>query len=107
MTVIAEVEFDLAYSDAKMALRIFQPIKVPEFDSWICSFEIDDPIDVQRDIGGGSSLHALVLALKTASAYLYGSDFYKDQQIGLHGQFGGRLTIPATEMFLDVAPYPF
>lgn len=107
MAVIAELEFDLSYSEEKMSLRIFQPMRDPELDAWTCAFEIDPPIRTRREIRGESSLQALVLALKTASAYLYGSELYRNKELGLYGQFGGRLSIPATEMFLDIAPYPF
>jgi hypothetical protein len=54
-----------------------------------------------------SSLQALVLAIKTLSAYLYGSDLYKRDELGIHGKFGGDLSIPATRLFLEAAPYPF
>ena len=107
MVIIAELEFDLSYSDEKMGFRVFQPELDPEFNAWTCTFEIDDPIGVRRDIHGESSIQALVLALKTASAYLYGSDIYKNKQMGVYGEFGGHLSIPATEMFLNIAPYPF
>ena len=90
-----------------MGLRIFQPKRDPEHQAWTCVFEIDEPIEVRREIHGESSVQALVLALKTASAYLYGSGLYKNKQIGIYGEFGGRLPLPATEMFLDIAPYPF
>lgn len=107
MALIAELEFDLSYSEKKMSLRIFQPMRNLELETWTCAFEIDDPIGVRREIHGESSFQSLILSLKTASAYLYGSEIYKKGQIGVYGNFDGNLIIPATELFLEIAPYPF
>jgi hypothetical protein len=107
MVLIAELEFDLSNSEKKMSLRIFQPTRNLELGSWTCAFEIDDPLGVRREIRGESSFQALILSLKTASAYLYGSELYKSGQVGVYGIFGGNLVVPATEIFLEAAPYPF
>jgi hypothetical protein len=48
-----------------------------------------------------------MLALKTMSAYLYGSDLYERGELGIYGKFGGSLSIPAPKEMLDIAPYPF
>ncbi len=45
--------------------------------------------------------------MRTLSAYLYGSDLYKRGELGVHGEFGGNLSIPAMHLFLNDAPYPF
>ena len=39
--------------------------------------------------------------------YLYGSGLYKRGELGIYGEFGAGLSIPATKEFLDIAPYPF
>lgn len=109
MTQIAAAEFDLSYTTAKMGVRLFAPAKraEAEHEMWSCAFEIDDPIGERREIHGVSSLQALILAMKTLSAYLYGSDLYKRGELGIYGEFGADLTIPAMHLFLDAAPYPF
>jgi hypothetical protein len=108
MTEIAAVELDLAYTEAKVGVRVFSPEPSSEFeDMWSCRFEIDDPIAVEREVNGVSSLQALVLAMKTLSACLYGSDLYKRGELGIHGRFGGSLSIPAPRVLLDIAPFPF
>ena len=107
MTEIASAEFDLSYTSVKMSVRVFAPEPNAELGLWSCRFEIDDPIGLNREIHGVSSLQALVLAMKTLSAYLYGSDLYKRGELGIHGEFGADLSIPAPKMFLDTAPYPF
>jgi hypothetical protein len=66
----------------------------------------DAPIAMRRTIYGVSSLQALVLGLKTLAAYLYGSDLYRSTELGLHGEFGGHLSIPAPSEFLNEAPFP-
>ena len=45
--------------------------------------------------------------MKTLSVYLYGSDLYKRGELGIYGEFGGNLSIPASKEFLEIAPYPF
>ena len=107
MDLIAELELDLSYSHEKMAVRVYRPRQNAEHRTWSCAFEIDDPINIQREIYGESSLQALFLALKTLSAYLYGSDLYKRKELGIYGEFGSNLSIPAPQMFLDIAPFPF
>ncbi|MBS0331495.1 MAG: hypothetical protein JSS35_01885, partial [Proteobacteria bacterium] len=76
-------------------------------EDWACVFEIDQPISVRQAVFGVSSLQALTLALKTMSAYLYGSDLYERGELGIYGQFGGSLSIPAPKEMLDIAPFPF
>jgi hypothetical protein len=49
----------------------------------------------------------LVLALKIASVTLYSSRLYKQKKLGLYGEYGRELGIPALHTLLDVAPYPF
>jgi len=88
-----------------MWARLYAP--EPHGQDWACTFEIDAPIAVQRTIYGVSSLQALVLGLKTLAGYLYGSDLYRNKQLGLHGEFGGHLSIPAPSEFLKDAPFPF
>ena len=105
MAAIAELSFDLSYTDQKMAARLFAPI--PEGRNWTCRFEIEDPIGVSREIYGASSMQALCLSLKTLAAYLYGSDLYKNGELGIYGEFGGSLSLPAPQEFLKDAPYPF
>jgi hypothetical protein len=103
---IVDVAFDIANSDEKMPVRVFAPKQV-RAEEWSCSFEIGAPISVERTIYGVSSLQALMLGLKTLAVYLYGSDAYEKREIGLYGEFGGHLTIPAPAEYLDIAPYPF
>ena len=107
MTEIATAEFELSYTAAKMRVRMFAPKRNEELGLWSCRFEIEDPIGLEREIHGVSSLQAVVLAMKTLSAYLYGSDLYKRGELGIYGKFGGSLSIPAPKEFLDAAPFPF
>lgn len=104
---IAAAEFDLSYTTEKMSVRLFAPRWNAQDGVWSCVFEIDDPINLRHEIFGASSLQALILATKGLSVYLYGSDLYKRGELGIHGQFGGDLHIPATHLFLETAPYPF
>ena len=89
-----------------MAARVFAP-EMERENLWFCRFEIEEPIDFKHKVYGVSSMQALYLSLKTLSVYLYGSDYYKNREVGIFGEFGGDLTIPATHMFLDTVPYPF
>ncbi len=104
---IAAIEFDLSYTTEKMGARLFAPMWNSEYETWSCRFEVDEPFNLEREIFGTSSFQALILAIKTLSAYLYGSDLYKRGELGLYGKFGGDLSIPATRLFLEAAPYPF
>jgi hypothetical protein len=107
MGPIAEVAFDLSYAEDKMLARVYPPEREQISEDWSCMFEIDAPISIRRTIYGVSSLQALVLALKTMAAYLYGSEIYRNKQLGIYGEFGGNLSIPAPAAFLDAAPFPF
>jgi hypothetical protein len=80
---------------------------VIDSSDWACTFEIDEPIALRRTLFGVSSLQALMLALKSLSSNLYGSEVYRSGQLGIYGEFGGDLTIPATALLLDIAPFPF
>jgi hypothetical protein len=104
---IAEVAFDLSYTPNKMGVRLYVPAPVAGSEDWACTFEIDEPLALRRTLYGVSSFQALVLALKSLSSNLYGSDAYRSGQLGIYGEFGGDLAIPATNLFLDIAPYPF
>jgi len=107
MTEIAAVELDLSYTAEKVSVRLFAPEWDEELGTWSCRFEISEPINDERKIYGVSSLQALILGAKTLSAYLYGSDLYKNGELGIYGQFGGSLSIPAPQAMLDRAPFPF
>jgi hypothetical protein len=107
MAPIAEVALDLSTSNDKMWARLYAPQREDPSGDWSCTFEIEAPISIRRTIYGVSSLQAIVLALKTMAAYLYGSDAYQNKEIGLDGDFGGNLSLPAPSAFLDIAPYPF
>ncbi|THD81667.1 MAG: hypothetical protein E7812_02280 [Phenylobacterium sp.] len=104
---IAAVELDLSYTAAKVVVRLFAPELDAQQGTWSCRFEIGEPVNVTREIYGVSSLQALFLAAKTLSVYLYGSDLYKNGELGIYGQFGGSLSIPAPQVLLESAPYPF
>lgn len=107
MTKIAAGEFDLADTATKMGVRMRAPVRDLEFGTWYCEFEIDEPLAVTRKVYGVTSLQALFLAAKTLSVYLYGSDHYKNGELGIYGQFGGDLSIPAPQTMHAWAPYPF
>ena len=91
--VIAEAEFDLSYSQDKVRARVYAPERDRAATDWACSFEIGAPISVKRTIFGVSGVQALVLALRTMSAYLYGSEVYERGELGVHGEFGGDLGV--------------
>lgn len=107
MNEIVAAEFDLSFTAARMRVRVFAPERNSALAMWSCTFEIGDPINVTREIYGASALQALFLAMKTLSAYLYGSDLYRRGELGVHGEFGNYLSIPAPKELLDIAPYPF
>ena len=91
--LIAEAAFDLAYTQDKMWVRVYPPERDAGSVDWSCRFEIDAPISVTRAIFGVSGVQALVLALKTMAAYLYGSEVYQRGELGVHGEFGGDLGV--------------
>jgi hypothetical protein len=105
MTVMAEQHLDLAGTSETVLVRLYAPEEGAK--SWICRFEIGSPIDHVMDIHGASGLQALALALSALSAVLYSTDLYRTGQLGAFGAFGGYLGIPAPNVFLDEAPYPF
>ena len=106
LQIVAEAKLDLLDSDRRMGVRLFKPQEVRE-DEWACTLEIDAPIELTRTIHGVSSMQALILALKTLSAYLYGSEEYRAGRLGIDGEFGGDLGLPATHWLHEVASYPF
>ena len=89
MSPVAEITFDLSYTEGKMSARLYPPKPAPDSEDWACTFEIDAPIAVSRTIYGVSSIQALVLALKLMAAHLYGSEAYKKKEFGIYGEFGG------------------
>ena len=107
MTVIAEQWLDLLGSDDKVAVRLHAPQYSVGRKSWVCRFEIGNPVDHALDICGETGLQALALALKALSASLYGSYLYRRGALGAFGVFGGYLGIPAPQVFRDEAPFPF
>lgn len=107
MIVIAELPLELAGSKEHLTARLFAPEKLDDGPGWRCRYEIGEPIGCGRDIYGEWSLQALSLAIKNLSSDLYGSDEYKDGRLGVAGEYGGYLGIPAPNVFLDQAPYPF
>jgi len=52
-------------------------------------------------------MQALALALSALSVTLYCSEEYRSGTLGIFGEFGGYLSIPAPQVALDEAPYPF
>lgn len=106
MNIIAEQSLDLSYCDDKVIVRLFCPMQ-KDGSTWICRFEAGHPINVKLDVEGTSSLQALALSLKGLSATLYGSDQYRNGQLGAWGAFDGYLGIPAPGIFADIAPETF
>lgn len=107
MTIIAELPLDLAGHEEKVVVRLFAPEGRATGPGWVCRFEVSAPISYSLDVVGESSLQAVALALKGLAACLYGSEEYRAGKLGAYGEFGGYLGIPAPNIFLDEAPYPF
>ena len=107
MILIAEQGLDRQGSDEKVMVRLYAPYASVARKSWVCRFEIGEPVDHAMDIYGETGLQALALALSSLSAALYGSDLYRRGGLGAFGAFGGYLGIPAPQVFLDEAPFPF
>ena len=107
MGVIGELSLDLSPGSDKVIARLFAPEEQIQGELWVCRFEIGEPLDVSGDINGSTSLQSIALALQCLSAALYGSAEYRAGKLGIHGQLGGYLTIPAPGVVLDIAPFPF
>ena len=107
MTVIAEQGLDRQGSDEKVMVRLYAPYASEARKSWVCRFEIGEPVAHAMDVCGETGLQALTLALSSLSAALYGCDLYRRGELGAFGAFGGYLGVPAPQVFLDEAPYPF
>src|SRR5690606_19880338 len=90
LQILAETKLDLLDSDRRMGVRLFKP-QEGRADEWACTLGIDASIDLPRTIHGVSSMQALILALKTLSEYLHGSEEYRAGRIGSDGEFGGDL----------------
>jgi hypothetical protein len=105
--VVGEIALDLSPGSDKVIARLFAPEERLAGELWVCRFEISEPIGVSGDINGSTSLQAIALALQCLSAALYGSTEYRAGRLGIHGEFGGYLTIPAPHVVLDNAPFPF
>jgi hypothetical protein len=107
MEVIARTKLDARGSDRGIEVRIFKPIFNKDHDVWSCRIEVDPPISFYIDINGADSLQSLVLALRAVSSCLYGSELYRKSLIGMNGEFGGNLFLPAPHDLLGIAPFPF
>jgi Domain of unknown function (DUF6968) len=104
--IVAQAKFNIV--EAKdMTLTFFKPTFRKNKNAWGCEFEFNAPLNVGNTIFGENSLQAFVLALKVASAILYGSELYKEKKIGVFGEIGGQLILPAPKALIGVAPYPF
>ena len=107
MNVVGELALDLSASADKVIARLYEPSEVKSGEQWTCRFEIGEPINISGEMHGSTSLQSIALALQCLSAGLYGSCEYKAGKLGIFGEFGGYLTIPAARVVLDNAPYPF
>jgi hypothetical protein len=107
MTVIGELVLDLADSDQEVVAKLFAPEQATGRNEWTCRFEIGEPFDYAMGIHGETSMQALALALSALSVTLYCSEEYESGKLGIFGEFGGYLSIPAPRVALDRAPYPF
>lgn len=107
MDVIGELVLDLLPRSDKVVARLFAPEERILGELWVCRFEIGEPLEISGDVNGSTSLQSVALALQCLSAALYGSTEYRAGRLGIHGQFGDYLTIPAPRVVLDIAPFPF
>jgi hypothetical protein len=105
--VVAEQALDLLNTEQKVRARLYEPVLEADGYTWSCRFEIDGRSSGLEQAYGATSLQALLLGLKLLSITLYASHVYRWRELGLNGQFGGDLGVPAVEAFLDDAPYPF
>lgn len=107
MTPIAELSLDLDGETDCVAVRLFAPERLIGEPGWRCRYEIDEPFGCYREAYGEWSLQAVALAIKALSSDLYGSDVYLEGRLGVAGELGGYLGIPAPNAFLKKAPFPF
>lgn len=107
MTVIAEHSLDIADAPEKVVVKVYAPRQNSDSGAWVCRFEIDGGIAAALNVEGETGLQALALALKGLAAVLYGSDLYRSGRLGFFGDFGGYLGMPAPNVFLGEAPFPF
>ncbi len=107
MTVIVEHHLELKGAEHKMVVRLFKPEPRKDAPGWKCRFEIGEPFNYGLDIYGEWGLQALVLAISGLSVMLYTSPEYRSGRLGIAGEFGDFLGLPAPSILLDEAPYPF
>lgn len=107
MGAIGELHLDLSRTNQKVIARLFAPEERLPGELWVCRFEIGEPINISGEMNGSTSLQSIALALQCLSAALYGSAEYKAGNLGIFGEFGGYLTIPAPRVVLETAPFPF
>src|SRR5438552_2373602 len=73
MDAIAERRLDLKLDDKliEVWVRIFRPIEDPEFNSWVCPYELQvGELTNRRNAHGADSMQALQLALSILDAQL-------------------------------------
>jgi hypothetical protein len=107
MAVIAAQTLDIKDAAEKVTVRLLAPLHNERTDNWICRFKIEGGIEASLNVTGETGLQALSLAMKGLASVLYGSDLYRSARLGLGGVFGGYLGLPAPEILLEGAPYPF
>lgn len=88
-------------------VRIHAPKLEARYQSWRCG--VENPIwwDVPKRSSGATPLQALSLSLARLSIELYATSQYEMGEPRLNGSADGDLGIPATERYLDRAPFPF
>lgn len=106
-TAIAELRIDVKGARSPMKFAIHKPRWIKRMNAWGCRVTFGRPFEISTMIYGVDSTQALVLALKFASVSLYSSKLYKQKKLGLYGEYGRALSIPALHMLLGIAPYPF
>ena len=106
-TAIAELSIEVKGARSPMKFAIHKPRWIKRMNAWGCRVTFSRPFEISTMIYGENSTQALVLALKFASVSLYSSRLYKQKKLGLYGEYGRELGIPALRTLLDIAPYPF
>ena len=107
MTVIAEAQFDIADSEEKLLARLHAPEFWEASGNWSCRFEVSGALETSLEAHGTSSLQALALGLKGLSATVYALNLFRSGRLGIWGEFGRDLGIPAPSTYQDFAPFPF